>query len=88
MVGLEAAFAGAGGEVAAGVGRGGEAGEGDVDAQSAQLEAEIERRFGGPRPLPVAEEMQDAHGRIVAVPETLIKENRALRVRVMIRRCS
>src|SRR5262245_24632475 len=57
----KAAVAGLGGEAGRGFGRRRLAGEGDVDAEGPQLEAEVEGGLGGAGPLPVAEEVEDAH---------------------------
>jgi hypothetical protein len=58
---FESAFAGPGEEAAGGLGRRGEAGEVGLHAEGAELEAEVERGLGGPGPLPVAEQVKDAH---------------------------
>jgi len=59
--GFESALARGGGEVRGGVGRGRGAEEARVDPPGAELEAQVEGGFGGAGPLPVAEEMEDAH---------------------------
>jgi hypothetical protein len=48
--------------------------EADVDPAGAQLEAEVEGRFGGARPLPVAEEVEDAHGERIAAARRRAQE--------------
>ena len=63
MEGAEAAVARAGGEAAGGLRGRRLAGEVDIDAEAAELEAEVEGGLGRPGPLSVAEEMKDAHGR-------------------------
>jgi len=60
--GDQSALAGAGGEAAGGLGGRRLAGEGDVDAEIAELETEVEGGFGGTGPLPVPEQVKNAHG--------------------------
>ena len=58
---LEAPLAGALRKAARSAGLGLPAGEGDLDAERAELETQVEGRLGGSRPLPVPEEVQHAH---------------------------
>jgi hypothetical protein len=58
---FESAIARRGGEVCRGIRRGRGAEKSRVDPANAELEAQVERGLGRPGPLPVAEEMEDAH---------------------------